>query len=174
MSQRQEKAQKRSERARTLERTLNRVLRLAGRWFGRPDEGLLHELTGRTKGGAVSGGDGYVSALDAGRRALESGELGEALFQFSQACALRPDEAWPWHGRGDALQLSGDHPGALQAYEAALERAPRLALAHNGRGNALDGLGRTDDAVAAWERALELDPRLSWPRRSLERVRAGD
>jgi tetratricopeptide (TPR) repeat protein len=164
----------RSARARTLERTLNRVLRFAGRWFGRPDEGLLHELTGRTKGGVISGGEGYVSALDAGRRALETGELGEALFQFSQACAIRPGEAWPWHGRGDALQLSGDHVAALEAYESALERAPRLALAHNGRGNALDGMGRTQDAIEAWRTALELDPRLSWPRRSLERVGAGD
>ncbi|MCP4807511.1 MAG: tetratricopeptide repeat protein [Proteobacteria bacterium] len=149
---------------------MTRLLRIGGRLLGRPDEEQLHDLTGRQKGGPVgTGSTVYAQALTAGRRAIETGENGEALYQFGLAADARPAEAWPWHGRGDALQLSGDHAGALAAYDEAVERVPGLALAHNGRGNALDGLGRREEAVAAWEKALELDPRLSWPRRSLER-----
>ena len=159
---------------RRLDRVLTRLFRLGGRLLGRPDEEQLHELTGRTKGGPPgTASTAYAQALTAGRRAMETGEHGEALYQFGLAAEARPQEAWPWHGRGDALQLSGDHAGALAAYDAAVERVPGLALAHNGRGNALDGLGRLDEAVAAWQKALELDPRLSWPRRSLERVGRG-
>jgi Flp pilus assembly protein TadD len=153
-----------------LDGLVTRLLRLGGRLLGRPDEGLLHELTGRSKGGPEgSSSVGYAQALDRGRRSLETGQFGEALFHFGEAEALRPDEAWPWHGRGDALQLSGDFQAALAAYERAIALAPELALAHNGRGNALAGLGHPELARAAWERALELDPRLPWPAEALSR-----
>lgn len=158
---------------RRLDRVVTALLRVGGRVLGRPGEDTLHDLTGRSKGGPPgTASTAYSQALTAGRRALETGDHGEALYQFGVAAEARPQEAWPWHGRGDALQLSGDHAGALSAYNEAASRVPSLALAHNGRGNALDGLGRRDEAVQAWKHALELDPRLSWPRRSLERVGA--
>jgi len=149
-------------------------MRLLGRILGRPDEELLHGLTGRLKGGPEGTTSTYATDLSAGRRAVETGQFGEALHHFKKAAEARPKEAWPWHGRGDALQLSGDAAGALAAYDEAVSRVPSLGLAHNGRGNALDALGRLDEAVAAWEKALELDPRLSWPAKSLARVRAED
>ena len=154
-----------------IDRVFTRLTRAIGRLVGRPDEGLLHELTGRSKGGPpdVVGNTGYVQHLERGRRAVETGAFGEALHHFSQAAQARPEEAWPWHGRGDALQLSGDFAAALEAYDAALERVG-LPLAHNGRGNALEGLGRLEEARAAWTKALELDPKLSWPRQSLDRT----
>lgn len=154
-----------------IDRVFTRLMRAMGRVFGRPDEGLLHDLTGRSKGGAPEGvgGTRYVQHLERGRRAIETGSFGEALHHFNQAAQARPEEAWPWHGRGDALQLSGDFDAALSAYDAALERVD-LPLAHNGRGNALEGLGRLDEARAAWTTALELDPKLSWPRKSLDRT----
>lgn len=153
-----------------LDRAFTRLMRLGGWLLGRPDEQLLHELTGRSKGGpeASREGLGYAQALDRGRRLVETGQYGEALFHFGEAARLRPEEAWPWHGRGDALQLSGDFEAALQAYEQAIQRVPSLALAHNGRGNALHGLGRTEQARAAFERALELEPELSWASQALE------
>ena len=165
---------RRSDWARRLDRPLTLLMRLGGRVFGRPDEGLLHGLTGRLKGGPEGATSSYASDLAAGRRAVETGQFGEALHHFAKAAEARPGEAWPWHGRGDALQLSGQHAEALAAYDAAVERVPGLGLAHNGRGNALEALGRLDEARAAWERALELDPRLSWPAKSLARVRAED
>jgi Flp pilus assembly protein TadD len=157
--------------ARRLDRVGTRILR-AGGWFaGRPNEGLLHELTGRSKGGApgIREGDGFVAHLEAGRRALETGQSGEALFRFSQAAIARDSDPWPWHGRGDVLQLAGDHVGAEQAYRGSIEREPALALSFNGLGNALKGQGDLGGATQAWERALELDPELTLARQALER-----
>jgi Flp pilus assembly protein TadD len=151
-----------------LDRVARLLTRAAGALLGRPDEALLHALTGRKKGGPDEArAAGYGQALGKGRRALETGQFGEALFHFARASELRPEEPWPWHGRGDALQLSGDFEAALSAYDQAIERAPTLALAHNGRGNALKGLGRSEQARAAWERALELDASLPWPAEAL-------
>lgn len=146
-------------------------MRLLGRLMGRPGEDLLHGLTGRLKGGPEGSTSTYAADLAAGRRLVETGRFGDALFHFSRAAEARPSEAWPWHGRGDAMQLGGDPAGALEAYDHAVQRVPSLGLAHNGRGNALEALGRLDEAIEAWERALELDPRLSWPAKSLARVR---
>ncbi len=153
-----------------LDRLLTPLLALGGRLLARPDEGLLHALTGRTKGGPASGGD---SPLLAGRRALSEGQLGEALLCFARAAEQDPGDPWPWHGRGDALQLSGQYQDALDAYREALSRAPELALSHCGLGNALEGLGRIEQARAAWERALALDPELPWARDGLARTGGG-
>lgn len=157
--------------ARRLDRVLTRLLRLGGKLAGRPDEVLLHELTGRSKGGApgVREDDGFVGHLEAGRRALETGQSGEALFRFSQAAQAREEDPWPWHGRGDVLQLAGDHEGAEAAYRAAIQRDPELALSFNGLGNALQGRGDLDGAREAWVRAVELDPEQALARASLER-----
>jgi len=145
-------------------------MRIAGRLLGRPDEELLHDLTGRNKGGHESNAGAYARQLEQGRRDLEAGRFGEALHYFGLATREEPEDPWAWHGRGDCLELSGDHEGALLAYDEALSRGP-LALSHNGRGNALECLGRLEEARAAWQAALDLDPTLSWPRRSLQRTR---
>lgn len=157
--------------ARRLDRVVTRLLRAGGWLAGRPDEGLLHDLTGRSKGGGpgVQEDDGFVLHLEAGRRALETGQSGEALFRFSQAAQARDQDPWPWHGRGDVLQLSGDHAGAEEAYRAAIERAPGLALSFNGLGNALQGQGDLVGAREAWGKALDLDPQLALARQALER-----
>jgi len=104
------------------------------------------------------------------RRALQDGHFGEALALFAQAAERDPADPWPWHGRGDALQLSGQHADALEAYRASLERAPLLALSHCGVGNALEGLGRIDEARGAWEQALALEPGLTWATEGLDRT----
>ncbi len=163
----------RAQRARWLDRWITPLLRRAGRLLGRPSEDLLLDLTGRARGGPLveemrDGG----RALALARRALDQGQFGEALVQFSRAAESAPRDPWPWHGRGDALQLSGDPEGALAAYKAALERIPDLAVSHLGRGNALESLGRMDEARSAWAEALALDPDLTWAREGLGRLEA--
>ncbi len=152
-----------------LDRVFTRLTRIAGRILGRPDEDLLHELTGRSKGGSETDSGAYARHLEQGRRDLEAGRFGEALHHFALASEVQPEEAWPWHGRGDCLELSGDHLGALAAYDEALSRAP-LALSHNGRGNALECLGRVEEARAAWQSAVDLEPMLELAQRSLKRT----
>lgn len=167
-------SEERSIWARRLDRVVTRVLRAGGWLTGRPDEVLLHELTGRSKGGGpgVQEHDGFVAHLEAGRRALETGQSGEALFRFSQAAQARDADPWPWHGRADVLQLSGEHAGAEEAYRAAIERDPGLALSFNGLGNALQGQGDLGGAREAWRKALELDPELTLAKLALERSQA--
>ena len=99
---------------------------------------------------------------------------GEALVQFARAADMAPRDPWPWHGRGDVLQLSGDFAGALDAYDQALQRLPELPVSLLGRGNALEGLERLDEAQAAWRRALELDPELTWAAQGLARHENGE
>ncbi len=102
--------------------------------------------------------------LAEGRRAFDEGRYGEALHHFNELRELAPDSAWAWHGRGDALQLLGEHAGALEAYDQAVQLAPRTGIHHGGRANALRSLGRSEDAKTALQQALELDASLSWMR----------
>lgn len=157
--------------ARRLDRLLTAALKLGGRLLARPNEPLLHELTGRSKGGEPDAvGPGFPELLQSGRQALSDGHLAEAMALFAQAAEQNPDDPWPWHGRGDALQLSGEFDGALGAYDAALERDESLAISWSGRGNALEGLGRLDEAAESWRRALVIEPGLRWALEGLART----
>ena len=102
--------------------------------------------------------------IQAGRRALESDALGEALHHFGQAIALHPEARWAWHGRGDALQLSGEHAQASAAYGRAVSLDPECGLHHAGQANALEAIGESAAAETAWSEALRLDPTLTWMR----------
>lgn len=165
-----ESVRRRDPRARTLDAWAARAARWAGRLLPRPTDDALGALTGRSRGGVEE-----LPSFDArnpvelGRQALAAGQHGEALAAFGRGAEWFPKDPWPWHGRADVLQLSGDPGGALEAYEQAIARAPREAICWNGKGNALEGLGRIPEARAAWTRALELDPRLPWPRQGLDR-----
>jgi Flp pilus assembly protein TadD len=77
--------------------------------------------------------------LEAGRLALQAGDPQAALGFFAQAAPLPPpDSLWA----GDALLQTGDHPGAIEAYRAALlggapplEVYPRLLWVHRLQGD---------------------------------------
>ncbi|MDP6945643.1 MAG: tetratricopeptide repeat protein, partial [Myxococcota bacterium] len=69
---------------------------------------------------------------------------------------------WAWHGRGDALQLLGQHVDALDAYTRAARLAPDTGLHHAGRANALKSLDRGQEAHQAQVRAQTCDPTLEW------------
>ena len=134
--------------------------------MGRPSESLLTELARKDRPGAPS--QEPNPALQAshhirlGQAAFESEDYAEALHCFAEAVRLAPHAPWAWHGRGDALQLSGDPKGALRAYEQACELDPETGLHHGGRANALEALGHSIEAQKAWKVALELDPNLVW------------
>ena len=108
---------------------------------------------------------GIVDHLDEGRRALSGGEYAEALFHFRERLSETDDQdAWAWHGRGDALQFLGQSSDALAAYDRAVALQPRQGLHHLGRANALDALARSTEAEEATRHGLSLDPSLSWMR----------
>lgn len=151
--------------ARRLDRWISRAARWADHLIGRPSEALLAELARPHRAAAAPAVQHRASPeaqIRAGRRALERGELAEALHAFSAALEQAPESPWAWHGRGDALQRLGDPAGALAAYQRAAALAPETGLHHAGASNALESLGRLGEAARAWDRALQLDPTLSW------------
>ena len=92
--------------------------------------------------------------------------MGEALHHFGQRIQDAPEDSWAWHGRGDALQLMGEHAAALDAYQRAVEISENVGLHHGGVANALESLNRKSEAETHWKRALELDPGLTWMRQN--------
>lgn len=142
--------------------------KVLGKIIGRPSESLLAELAAKDRPGPTATPDSPLLAasghIQLGRTAFDAGDYGEALHCFSEAIRLAPEAPWGWHGRGDALQLSGQPAAALNAYERACELAPDVGIHHAGRANSLDAIGRASDADMAWNSALNLDPSLAWMR----------
>lgn len=139
--------------------------RVLGALTRRPTEAELHTLSGRRSNLKPAQWTPTRVASDhigQGRQALESGFLGEALYHFGAAVQLQPDARWAWHGRGDALQLSGEYPASQDAYERAVALAPDCGIHHAGRANALQARGESSEAAQAWATALRLDPSLTW------------
>ena len=102
------------------------------------------------------------SYLEQGRGSFSQKEYAEALHFFSLAIEEDPNNAWGWHGRGDALQLLGDYKGSLEAYDKAIILQPTTALHYGGKSNALRGLDQLDKADIAKKRALALDASIGW------------
>jgi len=145
------------------------VARIGGRLLGRPSDALLTKLAGRDRKASRTSMNEppLVRAshhIQQGQAAFASGAYGEALHHFGVAIDHAPNAAWAWHGRGDALQLSGQHAAALAAYKKAASIDDSCGLHHAGQANALSSLNRIDEAKEAWNLALERDQSLTWMR----------
>jgi Tfp pilus assembly protein PilF len=141
--------------------------RVLGRLIGRPSDGLLTRLAARDRKARQStlGDSPMVAAshhIQLGQSAFSAAAYGEALHHFGVALSHAPDAPWAWHGRGDALQLSGQHEAALEAYRKAIAHDDATGLHHAGAANALTALGHEEAAKDAWSAALERDPSLFW------------
>ena len=129
----------------------------------RPSEKMLRRLSKKDRPGLkIELPKREPTLLEKGRTAFSNGQYADALHFFSQALQLDPNNAWNWHGRGDALQLMGDSTGALQAYERACALQPQTALHWGGKANALRRLQRSAESDSARRRALELDQSIAW------------
>jgi tetratricopeptide (TPR) repeat protein len=84
--------------------------------------------------------------------------LDEAVAQYRQALALKPDYAKAHSHLGVVLQDQGKLDDALANYRQALALKPDFAEAHNNLGHALRELGRLTEARHAYETAIELAP----------------
>lgn len=81
-----------------------------------------------------------VDALTAGREAFAAGQYAEALHHFGQVLEMDPSHPWGWHGRGDALQLMGQHADAKDAYLRAAALQPDEPLHVAGAERAMTAL----------------------------------
>ena len=152
----------------TLNQLALRWAQMFGAIVGRPSEALLTELASKDRKPVVGAPDSpLVTAahhIGLGQAAFKADAFGEALHHFGEALKHAPESPWAWHGRGDALQLSGQHSAALTAYQQAILFDASCGLHHAGKANALTALGQNDAADLAWKDALERDASLSWMR----------
>ena len=152
-----------------LDRLVLTLARVGGRLLGRPSDTLLTSLASRARKPVSFSIDvpPMVQAaehIQQGQAAFNNGAYGEALHHFGQAIEHAPDAAWAWHGRGDALQLSGQYEAAYTAYKKASSIDDACGLHHAGMANALTAMGKKVQAKQAWDKALERDPSLTWMR----------
>ena len=100
--------------------------------------------------------------LELGRVALESQNFHQALEHFEASILQNDDNAWAWHGKGDAHQWLGDYKEARNAYEQASALSPTEGLHWGGRANAVYGLKEYRLAEDLRKRTLSLNPSLHW------------
>ena len=82
------------------------------------------------------------------RKAQQSFE--KAIVQFREATVKFPRYYQAYSDLGFALRKTGDHTGALEAYDHALSLSPAYAPAIEYRGEAYLGLDRVEDAKSAY------------------------
>jgi Flp pilus assembly protein TadD len=117
----------------------------------------------------ASGGPDY----DAGRRALSSGNLPEAIARLQAAANADPTNAEYRKAYGNALWRNGDRDGAIAAHAEAARLDPRLQMQY---ARTLDVAGRSSEAAAQYAAILEQNPEATTVREDLGRLlfRGGD
>jgi tetratricopeptide (TPR) repeat protein len=161
--------------------------------LGQPSDDIrLEESLAAVQQSGWRGHDEYLIALlpkrpaDAARirEVLAHAFYGDLLLGTAVEHALAWVELEPWSGRawqllGEIKETSRDMPGAMEAYQNAVERNPPLVRAQVGYADALFRQLRTDEAVAHYRRALEANPgdrdaRLGLTRAYVQLDRLGD
>lgn len=104
--------------------------------------------------------DQLEGEMRAGRKAMDLGELDEALRRFNLALRLKPEYDAAWIARGHVLRRLADQDGALQSYAKALKIRAESEEAWMGLALSLHGLGRLKEEVEAYDELLKLRPRL--------------
>jgi tetratricopeptide (TPR) repeat protein len=72
-------------------------------------------------------------------------------------------EAISWNNRGYGLAETGDHQGALAAYNQALHLNPNFSEAWNNKGYSLMELGNIEEAIDCIHQAIKINPDLAKP-----------
>ncbi len=96
------------------------------------------------------------------KRGIDFGEqkrYDEAVKEFDKSIDLyNNDSAKTFHNKGYVLELKGNYPEAIAAYEEALRRYPNLVPSMERAGFLYYTTGEYDKAVAMGERVLKLNP----------------
>lgn len=94
---------------------------------------------------------------------FNQGELAEAITEYEQAVALRPQDFALWLELGRARDQADDMEGAIAAFKESVRRAPFYAQPRWQLGNTLYRMGRLDEAFAELRRAADSNPKLLPP-----------
>jgi len=110
---------------------------------------------------------------DAGRRALHSGDLPDAVARLQAAADADPANAEYRNALAHALWRSGDRDAALLAHAEAARLDPRLQMQY---ARSLDVAGHTEQAVEQYQEILDKNPNASTVHEDLGRLlfRSGD
>jgi hypothetical protein len=90
----------------------------------------------------------------------DAGDQDNAMTEYEQAVALRPDDYVLWLELGRARDQVNDAEGALGAFREATRLAPYYAGPHWQFANTLFRAGRRDEAFAEFRSAVVSDPKL--------------
>jgi tetratricopeptide (TPR) repeat protein len=96
-----------------------------------------------------------------GRSLLRSGDLAGAAEAFDRAVALRPQDFWPWFGKGLCAQRRQRPDEAVTAFSVCVALTPECAACYHNRARALADRGDVAAALGDYDRALKLDPSLA-------------
>ncbi len=96
--------------------------------------------------------------LERGNTHAQSGNLEQAIADYSRAIELAPDFVDAYNNRGFAYARAGNLEKAFADYGQAIELNPGYALVYLNRGSAYAESGDLERAIADYDRAIELDP----------------
>jgi protein O-GlcNAc transferase len=96
--------------------------------------------------------------VNLGNLLARQGRREEALAQYDQALAARPDFLEGLFNRASLLLELKRPDAALEGFERVVRLRPDYAPAWNNRGSALLALRQTEEALASFERVLALNP----------------
>jgi len=124
-------------------------LKLRGDVEPSPDDPLMAEVGGLLKN---------VAAYEVrGQEALDKRQWKEAVLYLRKAVEGAPDNAFTRLNLGTALYLTGDAPGALEQFDAAVRLSPSLAKAHYSIGVLMEAAGRDREAIEHFSLAVKSD-----------------
>jgi tetratricopeptide (TPR) repeat protein len=124
-------------------------LKLRGDVEPSPDDSLMAEVGGLLKNAAA-----YEVR---GQEALDKRQWKEAVINLRKAVEGEPNNAFTRLNLGTALYLTGDAPGALEQFDAAVRLSPALAKAHYSIGVLMEAAGRDRDAIEHFSLAVKSD-----------------
>jgi tetratricopeptide (TPR) repeat protein len=97
--------------------------------------------------------------FQAGSKALEQKDFGEAKKRFSNAAVLYPDYAVAYNGMGVAQMATGDGPGARASFQKAVQIDDRFAEAYRNLSLADHNFEEVDELLT---KSLQSDPLNAW------------
>ncbi|MBE9116865.1 TIGR04372 family glycosyltransferase [Lusitaniella coriacea LEGE 07157] len=95
-----------------------------------------------------------VAYLERGNTLILQNSVGEALENYNQAIALKPDWGAAYYYRGNAFSSKGDLDDALQDYNSAIALGLDWGDLYVNMGNALTGQGKMEEAIESYKGAI--------------------
>ena len=89
---------------------------------------------------------------------MSRGQVAQAIQQYRQVLACKPDDPEAHNNLGVALDSQGQTAQAIMEYEQALKARPGFAEAHYNLGTVLASQGHIAEAIEHYRQALETEP----------------